>query len=112
MSEQNTQPVTAPAVASSVLLAAFDDALNENPFLWFELGYTRPTDWMVHVWDRRGGKNEKIICEQDPDRDTACLAAAGKLRALIAANDRGQACRPEPHNLKQTGESASPAPIG
>ena len=25
-------------------------------------------------------------------------------------NDSGQACRPEPHNLKQTGDSASPAP--
>jgi hypothetical protein len=30
----------------------------------------------------------------------------------LMQNDRGQACRPEPHNLKQTGESASPAPIG
>jgi hypothetical protein len=27
-------------------------------------------------------------------------------------NDRGQACRPGPSNMKQTGESASPAPIG
>ena len=27
-------------------------------------------------------------------------------------NDRGQACRPEPHNMKQAGESASPAPTG
>lgn len=64
------------------LLTVFDEALNQNPFLWFELGYTRPTDWMVHVWDRRGGKNEKIITEQNPDRNMACHLAARKLRAL------------------------------
>lgn len=64
----------------SALLAAFDDALNENPFLWFEIGYTRPTDWMVHIWDKRGGTEKKIVCTQDTDRDAACELAAEKLK--------------------------------
>ena len=35
-----------------------------------------------------------------------------ELESAVMPNDRGQACRPGPRNMKQTGESASPAPIG
>jgi hypothetical protein len=72
-------------VRFSELLAAFDDALNQNPFLWIEIGYTRPTDWMVHVWDRtrKTDDDSTIITTQSTDREAACQEATQKLRAYL-----------------------------
>lgn len=50
------------------------------------------------------GKNLTIIAPVRADWHDIC--------AYVSPNDRGQACRPGPSNLKQTGESASPAPTG
>jgi hypothetical protein len=69
---------------SEALLDAFDNALNMRPHLLLEIGYTRPTDWMVHIWDATGvGISEapKIITTQDTSRAGACRDAAEQLRA-------------------------------
>jgi hypothetical protein len=77
-------------------LAAFDDALNVRPHLVIEIGYTRVTDWMVHVWDSTGvgiGAAPKIVTTQAHDRDEAMTRAALALRDLFPANATGE--RPE-----------------
>ncbi len=84
--EQNASGAQVPCIS---LLAAFDDALNVRPHLVFEVGYTRVTDWMVHVWDSTGvgiGAAPKIVTAQAPDRDEAMTIAAAKLRELFPAN--------------------------
>ncbi len=43
---------------STDLLNIFDEALNVRPHLSIEIGYTRVTDWMVHIWDHRCGSCE------------------------------------------------------
>lgn len=88
--EQNASGAQVPCIS---LLAAFDDALNVRPHLVFEVGYTRVTDWMVHVWDSTGvgiGAAPKIVTAQAPDRDEAMTIAAAKLRELFPANNEGQ----------------------
>lgn len=67
------------------LMAAFDAAKDAHPHLLIEIGYTRITDWMVHVWDAHGtsiANAPKIISAQSPDRGEACREATEKLRAL------------------------------
>ena len=47
--------------------AEWENALNHKPHLHMEVGYTRPTDYMVHIWDGTsvGIKNApKIITSQ------------------------------------------------
>lgn len=86
MTETNASGAQVPCIS---LLAAFDDALNVRPHLVFEIGYTRVTDWMVHVWDSTGvgiWAAPKIIYTQSPDRDEALSLAAAKLRELFPAN--------------------------
>lgn len=85
-----SEPEAAPTaelkpVLFSELLAAFDDALNQNPFLWIEIGYTRPTDWMVHVWDRtrKTAGDSTIITTQSDNRNLAFYEATQKLRAYL-----------------------------
>ena len=63
----------------ATLLYTFDQALNSTPHLWFELGYTRPTDWMIHIWDKTGDTERKIITTQDTDRGSACQQATKQL---------------------------------
>ena len=46
------------------------------------------------------------------DAAFALISCGWKMLLPLHPNNRGQACRPEPSNMKQTGESASPAPIG
>lgn len=65
------------------LLDTFEQALDVRPHLAFEIGYTRPTDWMVHIWDSTGvgiGNAQKIICTQDTDKDKACADAVAQLK--------------------------------
>jgi len=71
--------------SSATLLAAFDDALYQCPSLWMEIGYTRPTDWMVHVWDRtRKTDGGRIFTTQSTSRGEACAEATQKLREYLA----------------------------
>jgi hypothetical protein len=65
------------------LILAFSEKLEENPYLSFELGYTRATDWMVHIRDNRGMRNKKIVCTQHPDMAEACRDAVAELAALV-----------------------------
>lgn len=58
------------------LLSLPDECHDYNSFLWFELGYTRPTGWMVHITDKQGGGENKIVCTQSEDREEACEEAA------------------------------------
>jgi hypothetical protein len=83
----NPPALSQPASGVERFMEAFDEALNENPFLWFELGYTRPTDWMVHVWDRSGGQEEKVLTTQAHNRDEACLMAIGELRRYLEGGE-------------------------
>lgn len=82
--EQNQNSAAEGRSDSEALLDAFDDALNVRPHLLIEIGYTRPTDWMVHIWDATGvgiADAPKIISTQDTIRDGACREAAEQLRA-------------------------------
>lgn len=85
MTNEMNEPETAEGRSGSRdLLDAFDEALNVRPHLLFEIGYTRPTDWMVHIWDATdtGIKYaQKIISTQNVSRDEACREAAALLRA-------------------------------
>lgn len=51
------------------LIDQFHDALDLIPHLVFEIGYTRVTGWMVHVWDSTGTgiKDAKKVftCQND-----------------------------------------------
>ena len=66
------------------LIAAFESALMIKPHLWFEVGYTRPTDWMVHIWDksRPTSEGQKII-ETQGSIEAACNHAKVKLEDYI-----------------------------
>lgn len=68
------------------LLQIFEKLLNEQPYLAFEIGYTRTTDWMVHVWDYKGrsiSESEKIIETQSYDREEACKLAREQLERYL-----------------------------
>ena len=66
------------------LIAAFESALMIKPHLWFEIGYTSPTDWMVHILDKSRSQSEgqKIIETQGPI-EAACNHARAKLEDYI-----------------------------
>lgn len=90
--EQNENSATESRSALEALLDAFDDALNVRPHLLIEIGYTRPTDWMVHIWDATGvgiaAAPKIIISAQDVSRAGVCREAAEQLRAKIAELER------------------------
>lgn len=69
---------------------AFDDALNWNPFLWLEIGYTRPTDWMVHVWDKSGGGELKVLEVQELSMEKACKKARKILTRYVNSKTQEQ----------------------
>lgn len=80
--------------SESVLIKVFKAALDVRPFLLFEIGYTRPTDWMVHVWDSANvgiARAECLFTVQSHDRDTAFFEAAQLLRVITTRNDDGAA---------------------
>lgn len=61
-------------------------AIDLKPYLSIEIGYTRPTDWMVHIWNSEGvglAKAPKIIMTQNTSRAEAMMEAAKQLRALF-----------------------------
>ena len=68
--------------AELALLDAFDAATDVIPHLMFEIGYTRATDWMVHIWDKTGGVEKKLVTTQSYDREEACLEAIKELKAV------------------------------
>ncbi len=61
----------------------YDEALSINPYLYIEIAYTRPTDWMIHVWRKNGGYEKSIFSVQELTRKKACKKAAKKLMKYI-----------------------------
>lgn len=64
----------------------WESAIDLKPYLSIEIGYTRPTDWMVHIWNSEGvglAKAPKIIMTQNTSRAEAMMEAAKQLRALF-----------------------------
>lgn len=59
---------------STVALATklFDEAKEYNPYLYFELAYTRATDWMAHFQNREGGTKVVLATGQGATPDEAC----------------------------------------
>ena len=66
------------------LLELFDRLEELKPHAWLELAYTRPTDWMVHIWDKTGGVGEKLVEVQETTRKSACKKACKKLNKLLS----------------------------
>lgn len=66
------------------LLCVFDEALEYMPYLQFELGYTRTTDWMIHIYNSAGGNSVKVLTGQEVTREDVCRFAAISLRRYFA----------------------------
>ncbi len=69
------------------LINKFYDTLDLIPHLVFEVGYTRPTGWMVHVWDSTGvsiSEATKILTCQDEDCSVCFNDATEKLNDIIS----------------------------
>lgn len=71
---------SAEGASLSDLLYVFDEALEYMPYLQFEIGYTRATDWMVHIYNTAGGNSVKVLTAQEVTREDACQHAAIALR--------------------------------
>lgn len=88
--EEFIEETTAPGLSSDAsasfndLLCVFDEALEYMPYLQFELGYTRTTDWMVHIYNSAGGNSVKVLTEQECTREDVCRHAAISLRRYFA----------------------------
>ena len=65
----------------STFWKAWDKALDQNPYLVLEIGFTRPTGWMVHVWNAHsvGIKAAPKIIETQSESRGIALRQAGKL---------------------------------
>lgn len=72
------------------LIAAHGEMLEVNPYCYFELAYTRQTEWMAWVCSkpREDDPSRKVLAQgQGPTPDEAAYDALGCLaRAAIAAN--------------------------
>lgn len=65
-------------------LKLFIKAKKMNPYLYFELAYTKPTEWMAWVIDKEGG-NRNVLCQsQAATPEGACAEAVKSLLAYIA----------------------------
>lgn len=71
---------SAESASCNDLLYVFDEALEYMPYLQFEIGYTRTTDWMVHIYNKAGGNSVKVVEAQEVTREDACRHAAVLLR--------------------------------
>ncbi len=72
---------------SAAFFKIWDEALNQRPHILLEIGFTRPTGWMIHVWDAEfvGIKAaKKIITVQSEKRVDAMKQAKKLLEELIA----------------------------
>ena len=68
------------------LLELFERALLKRPHLLIEIGYTRPTGWMVHIWDATGcgiKLAKKLICTQHDELAEACRQARARLQEIV-----------------------------
>ncbi len=63
-----------------ILLDTLDEYHDYNTFLWFQLGYTRSTGWIVHITDKQGGGKKEIVCTQSESREEACEIATIALK--------------------------------
>lgn len=66
------------------LIAALDNLLGVKPHLIFEIGYTRVTDWMVHLYDKSGGVENKLFVMQSADRGVAFNDAVVEIEKIMA----------------------------
>ena len=61
------------------------DSLSKHPFLILEIGYTRPTDYVLHVWNSEGvGIKDapKVIMIQETNLKRLFVAGIEALRSL------------------------------
>lgn len=66
-------------------LELFEKAREANPYLYFELAYTRQTDWMCWLIDKQGG-GRVVLCEaQGMTPDEAAINVRLTLEALCKA---------------------------
>jgi hypothetical protein len=63
-------------------LELFEKLKQNNPYLYFELAYTRQTDWMCWLIDKQGG-GRVVLCEaQGMTPDEAALNVRTTLQAM------------------------------
>lgn len=66
------------------LLSVFNKLREENPYLVFELGFTRTTDWMVHIADNTRREMKTFVLEQHADLYKACAAAISSMNDVLS----------------------------
>lgn len=69
------------------LIEAFENAKDKIPHLVFEIGYTRTTGYMIHMWDSSGvgiKKAPKIFTCQDEDFEAIAIEAIEKIHKYVA----------------------------
>lgn len=72
------------------LLAVFNELREENPYLVFELGFTRTTDWMVHIADNTRCEMKTVVLEQHADLCKACSAAILSINDVLKLTPKKQ----------------------
>ena len=68
----------------SKIMAIHAELLKENPYCYFELAYTRYTDWMVWICtnSRDHDPNRKVLlCGQGSTQEEACADGLAKYEA-------------------------------
>ena len=68
------------------LIEIFEYAKDQIPHLVLEIGYTRPTGYMIHMWDSTGTgikSAKKIFTCQDEDFETVANEAIEKIKEYI-----------------------------
>jgi hypothetical protein len=68
------------------LIKTFEDAKDRIPHLVFEIGYTRITGYMIHMWDSTGTGIKaapKIFTCQDEDFEIVAKEAINSIREYI-----------------------------
>ena len=71
---------------ADILVNEFEKALDRIPHLIFEIGYTRPTGWVVHLWNSSnvGIKNAvKIFSCQDESREDCFIEATNFIKNYL-----------------------------
>lgn len=64
-------------------LSLFETARQKNPYLYFELAYTKATDWMCWVIDKQGGERNVLFEGQADNPNEACCGAITVLTELL-----------------------------
>lgn len=64
-------------------LELFEKARQKNPYLYFELAYTKTTDWMCWLIDKEGGGKNVLCQDQGTTPDSACVNIIPTLQILL-----------------------------